>query len=156
MVFPGVAGNTLNVLMEVRVLDLVVLFVCTCLCSPALCTLLAITSSLPFLKIPGWASLFPGSFTIFTQPLSLQQPHFTLCHCCRFFVCCLCSCVCFFSWYPGMIFRTETKMEQLGFSTCRSWCPGAGFRLHSEVHPPGAHRGYSVQGADWLSVMHLR
>lgn len=81
---------------------------------------------------------------------------FTLCHCCRFFVCCLCSCVFFFSWYPGMIFRTETKMEQLGFSTCRSWCPGAGFRLHSEVHPPGAHRGYSVQSADWLSVMHLR
>lgn len=118
MAFPGVVGNVLT---ERNVLGLIVLFIFICLCPPALHTLPSIT---PFpLSLPSFRSLggliFPGSFTILTQLYPSNSSVFTLWNCCRFFVCCLCSCVCFSSWYPGMLLRTETKVGLLGFATCR-------------------------------------
>lgn len=70
----------------------------------------------------------------------------------------LCSCVCFSSWYPGMIFRTETKMGQLGSSTCRVWNLVSRSWAQSALRGPSplAHREHAVQGADRLFVRWLK
>lgn len=115
--FPDLVGSTSNVLAEISVSDLIVLFIFICLCPPALCTLLSITSS-PSLPPKPWGrshffqeallslfSFYPSSSLIFTlwscyKLLSVAYVH-----------------VFVFPPDPEVILRTGTKMEHLGFST---------------------------------------
>lgn len=137
-----------------NVSDLIVWFIFICLCPPALCILLYHIKSLPsFISLGRSHFLQEGSLSLFSSYPS-NSPYLFHGVAADFFVCCLGSCVCFSSWYPGMIFGTETKMEQLGFLICRMW-DLVSWRW-VRLHPPVARRGHSVQGADRLSVLQLR
>ena len=111
---------------------------------------------LPF-QIPGQVSLFSRELYYLYSALTLPVAHIILWSCCRFSVCCLCSCVCLSFWYPGMILGQRLGWNSLVFAPAeyRTWCLELGSAC-SQVCPPLAHRGHSVQGADRLSVQQLR
>lgn len=114
-------------------------------------------------SLPSFPSL--GRSQFFQEALlsllssSSHSPIFTLGSHCRFF--CLLFYVLVFAFPPGILgwsLGQRLRWDSWAFppAECRTWCPGAGLSVPSEVLPPPAHRGHAVQGADRLSVRRLR
>lgn len=114
------------------------------------------TRSLPSFPSLGRSRFFKEALlSLLSSYPFLTSPIFTLGSCYRFFFVCSFY-VHRFAFPPGTLEWSLGQRLRWMFPPAECRFPGARLRMPSEVLPPLAHRGHSVQGADQLSVMWLR